>query len=375
MTNLSALIKPPLLKQGDRIAVVSPSWGGPGTFPHRYQAGKRQLIEALGVDVVEMPHALADADWIARNPKARADDIMQAFSDPSIDGIIASIGGDDSIRLIPHIDLSVIRNNPKIFMGFSDTTVMHFGCMKAGLGSFYGPSVMAGFGENCGPRDYMIQSVKRALFMPEPMGDIEPSREGWTVEHLDWADPANQTRRRTLNPFTGPQLLQGTGSATGHLMGGCAEVMDMINGSPWWPSLDAWRGAILFYETSEDAPDPKFIKYWMRNLAAQGILQVLNGILLARPGGQIEIAKHGEYGKAIIGVLHEEGLTDMPVLANLDFGHTDPIFTLPYGVQAEIDCATTSLRILESGVTPKPALQFPQARPPQTRSHPPISRE
>ena len=93
---------------------------------------------------------LRDPNWISRNPQARADDLMQAFADPSIKAIISMIGGDDSLRILPYIDLDVIRSNPKIFMGYSDTNVTHFACWKAGLSSFYGPSFMAGFAENGG---------------------------------------------------------------------------------------------------------------------------------------------------------------------------------------------------------------------------------
>ena len=139
----------------------------------------------------------------------------------------------------------------------------------------------------------------------------------------------------------------------------------MLNNSPWWPPADVWNGAILFYETSEDGVNPAFVRYWMRNFAAQGILQNLNGILLGRPGGQIDPAKHGEYGQAIVRVLAEENLTHIPVLANMDFGHTDPICTLPYGLKAEIDCDAKSLRVLDSAVVAKP---FPQARPAQPQS-------
>lgn len=81
-------------------------------------------------------NALKSADYIYKNPQARAEDLMEAFSDSSVKAIISNIGGDDSIRTLPFTDLSVIRNNPKIFLGFSDTTVTHVACYKAGLTSF-----------------------------------------------------------------------------------------------------------------------------------------------------------------------------------------------------------------------------------------------
>jgi muramoyltetrapeptide carboxypeptidase LdcA involved in peptidoglycan recycling len=334
---------------------VSTSWGGPAVFPHRYEAGKRYLADTFGLEPVEMPHTLRAADWLDRNPQARAEDIHAAFADPSIRGVIASIGGDDAIRLIPHVDLGVIARNPKVFLGYSDPTVLHFGCLKAGLCSFYGPTVMSGFAENGGMHAYAEAFLRKALFESGPVGEIEPNREGWTVEHLPWKDPENQSRRRRLTPTTGPRTLQGAGTVLGHLIGGCAEVLEMLKGSAWWPPLDYWDGAILFYETSEEAPAAGQVLRWLRNFGAQGILSRLSGIVLGRPGGQTDEAYRQEQERAVLRALDEAGLPDLPVLAELDFGHTDPIATLPYGVVAEIDCARSRLSILEAGVSPRGA--------------------
>jgi len=147
---IGRMIKPRKLSTGDKIATVSPSWGGPSVFPHRYQEGIHQLQEEFELQVVEMPNTLRNEDWLSRTPQARAEDLMQAFADPSIKGIFATIAGDDSIRLLSFLDLNIIRNNPKVFLGYSDTTISHLVCYKAGLVSFYGPSIMAEFAENCG---------------------------------------------------------------------------------------------------------------------------------------------------------------------------------------------------------------------------------
>lgn len=114
------MIKPKRLQAGDRVAAVSLSWGGAGQFPHRYEAGKRQLQEEFGLEVVETRHARRDPEWLHRNPEARAEDLMGAFSDASIQGIVSIIGGDESIRLLPFVDLDVIRSNPKVFLGYSE---------------------------------------------------------------------------------------------------------------------------------------------------------------------------------------------------------------------------------------------------------------
>ncbi len=347
-------IKPPALRRGDRVAVVTPSWGGPGAQPQRYARGRRVLEELFGFDVVEMPHALDDPESVAHDPRGRAADLNAAFGDPSIRAVIASIGGSDSVRVLPHLDFDAIAGNPKIYLGYSDSTSIHFGMRMAGVTSFYGPTVMAGFAENVAPFAYTLDAVRRTLFETAPVGIVEPNRTGWTEEFLDWGDPSLRDRPRQLKPPTGPRTLQGRGTARGPLIGGCAEVLEMLKGTPWWPPLEMFRGAIFFYETSEEAPDPEFVLRWLRNFGSQGILRVLNGIIIGRPYG-VTSEKRAAYDAAILRALEEDGLTELPVLADLDFGHTDPIFTLPYGVVAEINCTKATLSLTESGVTPRPS--------------------
>jgi muramoyltetrapeptide carboxypeptidase LdcA involved in peptidoglycan recycling len=345
------LTKPPKLQAGDAVATVSLSWGGPATFPHRYQAGKRQLQDEFGLQVVEMPHTLCDAAWLADHPEARAGDLMGAFADPSIKAIISTIGGDDSIRILPYLDLDIILSNPKVLLGYSDTTITHMACLKAGLVSFYGPTIMAGFGENGGLFPYMVDSVRRTLFSPRLIGEIAPNTGGWTVEMLDWADPENQSRPRKLNPCQGWTFLQGEGIRRGHLIGGCFEVLDWLRGTSVWPAADLWQGAILFLETSEEAPSPTLVLRGLRTFAAMGILEGLSGILFGRPGGDLPPEQFEEYDQAILQVVsREESLAGLPVITGMDFGHTDPMFLLPYGLQAEIDCRARRFAIVDGAV-------------------------
>ena len=346
------MIKPRKLQRGQTVAAVTLSWGGPGAFRHRYEVGKRQLEEEFGLRVVAMPHALRDPDWIARNPAARADDLMQAFADPGIAGIVSTIGGDDSIRLLRYLDLDVIRDNPKVLLGFSDTTVTHFAAYRAGLVSFYGPSLMLGFAENSGMFAYMVDSLRRMLFTAEPIGVMPPNVAGWTVEHLDWADPSNQVRRRKLQPPAGWHWLQGSGTVQGHLIGGCVEVLEFLRGTDLWPDLDRWNHAILFIETSEVTTTPERLSWILRTYAAMGILGRLAGILIGRPGGALySVAEYREYDDAVLKIVRdEEGRDQLPVITMMDFGHTDPGFVLPYGVQAQISCERREFAVIESAV-------------------------
>ena len=345
------MLKPKKLRRGDKVAAISLSWGGPGAFPHRYQAGKDQFVQEFGVEVVETPHALKDPTWLAGHPEARALDLMEAFADPSIRGIISTIGGDESIRLLPHIRPDVIASNPKVFLGYSDTTVSHLACLRAGLVSFYGPAFMSGFAENCGMFPYMVESVRKTCFSATPIGVIEPCRDGWTVEHLDWSNPDNQQRRRALNPSNGWHFLQGAGVHQGRLIGGCLEVLDWLRGTSVWPDVTVFDHAILFLETSEGAPPPPAVAQTLRTYASMGILGRLSGILFGRPGGGVPVIDFSKYDDAILQVVaKEEGLSALPIVTRMDFGHTDPMFVLPYGVLAAIDCDNQRFEILESAV-------------------------
>jgi muramoyltetrapeptide carboxypeptidase LdcA involved in peptidoglycan recycling len=344
------VVKPRRLRRGDRIRTVSLSWGGPATFPHRYEAGKRQLEAEFEVSVEESRHALADAHWLAKNPQARADDLMEAFADPSVQAIVSTIGGDDSLRLIPLVDLRVIRDHPKVFMGYSDTTVAHMLCHQAGLTSFYGPSVMSGFGENAGIPPYVADSVRRTVFESTPAGRITHSPAGWTDDFLDWADPSNQEKKRRLEPPMPWRIVQGAGKVRGRLIGGCMEVWQWLRGTPVWPTIDAFDGALLFIETSEEGPTPRWVARELRTYARMGILQRIAAILFGRPGGRLPPARFVEYDEWILKVVREEGLTDLPIVTRMDFGHTEPMFVIPYGVTAELDCEAGALDIVEPAV-------------------------
>ncbi len=349
------LIKPPQLHAGDKVAAITLSWGGAATFPDRYALGKKRLQESLGVQVVETRHALRDAAWIAANPKARADDLMEAFADPQVKGIFSIVGGEDSIRLLPHVDFGVIAQNPKIFMGMSDTTVTHFMCLKAGLSSFYGPSILADFDENVEPFSYMVDSVWKTLFSAETIGEIAPSEE-WTGEYLEWAVPENAMMKRTRHKPLGYQLLQGRGVVKGQLMGGCIEVLDWLRGTPLWPEPTAWDGALLFLETSEENPTPQQFTRMLLPLAAMGVFHRVSGILLGRPMVDPDPALMTQYDVVLQAFVRDEcGLPDLPIMTQMDFGHSAPQMVLPTGAMAEIDCERKAFSILESGVAAAPA--------------------
>ncbi len=341
------MIKAKGLKKGDRIAVVSLSWGGLGDeeFIHKYYIGKERLEKEFGLEVVPMPHALKGSEFVAKHPELRAKDLMDAFEDPSISAIFCAIGGDDTIRTLPYIDINVIRNNPKIFMGYSDTTINHLMLYKAGLVSFYGPSLMCEFGEYVSMFEYTKAALMDVLFKETQGYKILPSPE-WSNEFIPWSEENTMKKKSLIPDQHGYELLQGQGKAVGHLLGGCLDVFMMCIGTKIWPTLDKWEGAILFIETSEDKPSPDFLKWTFRNLAAQGILKAIEGIIVGKPQDE---TYYDEYKDAMIQVVREEeGLKQLPILYNVNIGHASPIGILPYGIKAELDCDKKTITLLEN---------------------------
>ena len=344
---MKTLIKPPKLNIGDKVAAITNSAALASVFPHQYEFGKKQLEDVFGLKVVETPNALKSNEELYNNPKLRADDLMWAFQNPEIKAIVSIIGGDDCIRLLPYVDFEIIKKNPKIFMGYSDPTSIHFMCYSAGLSSIYGPTIMAGFGENAGLFPYTIDIIKRTLFSREPIGLISPTNE-WTEELLDWSNPDNSKKQRKRIKNEGPNVLQGEKIIQGHLLGGCFEVLLMCLNTKIAPVKTDWDGAILFIEMSEDTPPENIFLYWLRNLATQGIIQKLNGIILGRPknaNGNMQL-----YEKALLTVAKETHREDLTIMTRMDFGHTDPMFLIPYGATAEINPIKKTFSILDSAV-------------------------
>lgn len=341
------LVKPQKLKPGDKVATVSLSWGGAGDpeLLWRYNLGKKRLEEEFGLEVVEMPNTLKGSDYLYHHPEKRAEDLMVAFSNTSIKAIFACIGGEESIRMLPYIDFDIIKNNPKIFLGYSDTTVTHFICLKANLSSFYGASILAEFAENIKIFDYTDHWIRKVLFDDSTIGIIPATLE-WTGERIEWFEE-NTSIEKTMMKNRGYEFLQGKGIAKGSLIGGCIDVMEMIKGTSLWPSIEKFEDSILFFETSEDSPDPSLIEYWLRNYGSQGILQKVKAIIFGKP---YQEKYYEEYKNSIMKIISELGLSELPIVYNMSFGHNQPMMCLPYGAMAEIDCDNKTFSILEWGV-------------------------
>jgi muramoyltetrapeptide carboxypeptidase LdcA involved in peptidoglycan recycling len=296
--------------------VVSLSWGGLGdeNLIHKYYIAKERLENDFGLEVIAMPNALKGSKFVYEHPEARAQDLMDAFKDESIKGIFCAIGGDDSIRLLPYIDYDVIKNNPKVFMGYSDTTVNHFMMNKAGIVSFYGPTIMCEFGEYVQMFDYTKQAVENVLFTDCENYEIKSS-EVWSNDFVLWNEKNMNIAKKLIPEEHGYEILQGKGIITGQLLGGCIDVFPMIVGTEIWPTKEEWNGKILLLETSDDKPSPDLVTWYLRNLGAQGIFDVIKGIIVGKPQDEKYYEEYKEVYKKVMKEFHHE---ELPIIYNVN---------------------------------------------------------
>ena len=341
--------RPHRLRAGDTVASISLSSGAAAAFPGRYEIGKRQLEETFGLQVIETPHALCDDAFLRANPQARAEDLNWALENPDVRGIFSTIGGDDSVRILPYLDLERIRANPKVFLGFSDASITLTAFLRAGVHAFHGPAILTDLAEAGGIRPYVERSLRRVLFDPAPH-DLEAAGV-WSEQFLDWAEPQNLSIERDFIPSEGWHWLQGDGNVRGHLLGGSIEALEMLKGTQWWLPVERWEGAILVFETSEEAPPPEVVGRFLRNYGAQGILGKASGMLFARPM-RYSMEQRWQLEEEILRILTEFDRQDLPLVTNVDFGHTSPQLTLPLGTRAEIDTEDRRVRLLEPAVQP-----------------------
>ena len=328
------------------MAIVSPSWGGPSVFPYIYENGLK-ILKEWGLKIKEYPTARGKAEFLRNNPQIRAKDINEAFADPEVKAIFASIGGDDSVRILPYLDKETIQSNPKILIGYSDTTTLHIFCNQLGLVTFYGPSIMAGFSQMESLPDNFKSHVREMLFEPKQNYEYKPY-DKYCDGYPDWANKENVGRVNPLKENQGWRWLQGNAKVQGELFGGCLDVLEMMKATDFWSTQDFWNDKIFFLETSEAKPSLHEIDHVLRNYGMQGVFDQINGLIFARARDYSDQEKKQLEEKIVAIVTKEFGRADLLVMANVDFGHTDPQLVLPLGVRAEIDPVNKKFKLTES---------------------------
>jgi muramoyltetrapeptide carboxypeptidase LdcA involved in peptidoglycan recycling len=329
-----------------KVAVLSPSAQSASLFPQVFDLGLERMRE-LGLEPVEFPTTRASV----ASPAERARDIVAAFADPSIEAIVAAIGGDDQLKVLPHLDADVLRANPKPFFGYSDNTNLHIYLWNLGIPSVHGGSVMVQFGRPSGMHALFRESFERALLggewelpQPEEYGDEEAS--SW----LDF-DPNAIPPMRPAEPWSWHGA---PGSVTGRTWGGNLEILDFhLRAARWLQPNETYAGCVFLAETSEELPDADYVYRVLMCMGERGLLQQFAGVLWARPKAtRFSAPRTLEERDAYVAAQREavlralgEYAPDTPIVFGVDFGHTDPQLVLPYGGVVTLDGAARRITV------------------------------
>ncbi len=336
MTQPSEPVLPPVPQPGSTIAIVSPSAPLVAEFPHRVERGTAYL-EGLGYEVRLMPNATLSTGWTAGSGQERAADINAAFTDPDVSVVMAAIGGNHSAQLLPYLDFELIAANPKVFQGYSDNTLLHWALLKrARLQTFHGPMLLSELAEYPEVLPYTGEWMTRAW--SRDWAPFEPVGE-WTDEFLDWAEKRDLGRPREMNAASGWRCIR-PGTAQGPLMGGCLESIAWhLRKSEIWTEP---TGAIFFIESSEETPSPEYVDAYLTTFERDGLFDAVAGLIVARPYGYTDDDKE-VFFEVIERRTEDSGI---PILADVDIGHTDPMLTLPMGAMASLDAAARFLTLI-----------------------------
>ncbi|HEY5668086.1 MAG TPA: S66 peptidase family protein, partial [Candidatus Saccharimonadales bacterium] len=272
------LTHPPKPKKDSTVYIISPSAGLLPFVQKRVERATKHL-EAFGFKVKIASHAGQNNGYVSAPATERVADIHTAFSDPECGIIMAAIGGDHSNQLIELLDYDLIRNNPKVFIGYSDNTVLHYAlATKANLQTYYGPCFLNQFGEFPEVLPYTLQSFTENILHRASTIDVKPS-EKYTDEVLDWFTNEDNKRARTLVDNSGYSWWR-DGKASGWAMPCTIPSINHLLGTPYMPDA---TGAILMLDIPEghsmhEGASVADLDAWLTDLHNAGVLACVHGI-------------------------------------------------------------------------------------------------
>ena len=310
------LTKPKILREGDTIGIISPS-----TRPDQNYLEKGvQWLEAKGFRVEMGNHVLDRRGYLAGYDQDRADDLMRMFERKDIDAIWCAQGGYGSMRVLKYLDFTVVKENPKIFIGYSDITSFHAAFYRYGnLVTFHGPLVAHELGRDF--TEYTKDSVLRTIMSAEAPIEIK--------------NPPLWPKSLTLHP----------GKAEGPVVGGNLSLIASLMGTPFELDFD---GCIVFLEDVSEAPYR--IDRMLSQLLLAGKFDKAAGIII----GECTDCVPAESDQPTLSL--EEVFTELltplqiPSFYGLTIGHGRHKAMIPFGVQGQMNADDTALTLLESGV-------------------------
>lgn len=321
------MIKAPKLVAGDEIRIISPSRSmSMIAIEQRILAEKR--LKELGFKISFSKNSLESDEFVSSSIRSRLDDLHDAFLDPNVKGILSTVGGYNCNQLLRHIDYSIIKSNPKRICGYSDITALSNAIYaKTGLITYSGPhfSTFAMLHGN----EYTMEYFKRMMIWDETI-NINHSKQ--------WSDDLwflDQENRSFINN-EGPYVIN-DGEAQGTIIGGNQCTFNLLHGTEYMPSL---VNSILFIEDDYEALPQTFDRD-LQSLIHQPLFGEVKGIVLGRFQKSANMNK--ELLRKIIKSKRE--LDKIPVIADVDFGHTSPLITFPIGGQVSIKAYNKTIEI------------------------------
>ncbi|OJF11933.1 peptidase [Couchioplanes caeruleus subsp. caeruleus] len=333
------LTPPPKLSPGDRVAVLSPSFAAPAEFPAVHERGVRRLRDEFGLEPVEFPTTRRHS-----SPQERAADLMAAYADPGIRAVFATIGGDDQITVLRHLDPVPFRADPKPFFGYSDNTNLLNWLWHHGVAGYHGMSTMVFLSRASGVGPEISASLRAAVF---DGGDLEITPvEEFREEELDWADPVDLTGTVPSYPSPGRMWHRPHRVVTAPTWGGNLEILHWtLAANRWVRPVEDYAGCVLLLETSEEMPSATEVFRMLRDFGERGLLEQFPAVLIGtakatslfdvRPVDE-RAAYRKEQREAVLkafAAYHPEAM----IVFGVDFGHTDPQWVLPYGGKITVD--------------------------------------
>jgi len=337
--------KLPKLSKGNKVAIVSPSFAAPAVWPHVLDLGLRRIRDMFGLEPIVFPAA----SKLNATLDEKAEDLVAAFIDPEIKAVISTIGGDIQVTYIKTLPSKPFKNNPKPFFGFSDNSHIANFLYLNEIPSFYGAALFTQFARQGAMDEFTVEYINHALF---DAGEFElRSSRKYNDIGLGWDDPDLLSRHRVYEPHEG-WIWDGLNNAQGLLWGGCVESVDeMLRHGISIPSLDQFSEIVLMLETSEEIPSADYVMRVIRAFGERGILERVNGLCIGRPQAwnfdrqstsEEKAAYRKKQQETILKVVRDYN-KDIPIVQNMDFGHTDPQIPMPYGNLIRIDSSKNQI--------------------------------
>lgn len=327
------------LEKGDKVAIVSPSFAASAVWPHVHELGLQRIREVFELEPVEYP-ATAKLDATLEE---KAADLVSAFSDPNIKAVISTLGGDIQVTYIKNLPSEPFVNNPKPFFGYSDNSHFCNFLFLNNIPSFYGAALFTQFAHHKEMNEYTVRYIKHALF---DEGEFELfASDSFNDIGLDWGDPTQLHNEREYEPNQG-WVWSGDADGEGLLWGGCVESVDeMLRHGVEIPSLEQFKDIVLMMETSEELPSADNVMRTFRALGERGILSRVKGVCVGRAKArefdvlrtqEERAAYRNEQQETIVKTVRAYN-QNIPIVQNMDFGHTEPQVPMPYGNKIRID--------------------------------------